>query len=308
MKKKLKYSNIIILFLTLIMAFVTINAVNGFSTDNSEVSSSTPNNTEIIDENEIDESEITPGNTSSIVYTESDCLKAWDYAYSVLQDGMGYKLTTAQSILIHLFGGKEQVFSTTRSKYSDNTIYNYAESHGSKDNYEEYFYNPNTQKIYLRESTVSNKFSSTQVMSESQFTSRKGNTPNKSVLILNSSTLQGSTFSKKYLRTTNTNGTTKLERLYSFRTILNSGAAAEYKVAVKDGAKDYTDGKDPRFTSIWMDFTVNEKGYFTEIKYGGTYVVHGYGVDVNIDFQSTETYDQNFMNIYNMPSAPSWAV
>lgn len=307
MKKKLKYSNLIVLFLTLVMAFVTINAVSGFSTDNSEVSSSTPNNTEVIDENEVDENELDPETTNSIVYTEADCLKAWDYAYNVLQEGMGYKLTTAQSILIHLFGGKEQVFSTSRTRYSDGTIYNYAESHGSKDNYEEYFYNPNTQKIYLRESTVSNKFSSTQTMSESQFISRKGSTPNKSVLILNSSTLQANTFSKKYLRTTNVDGTTKLQRLYSFRTTLNSGAAAEYKIAVKDGAKDYTDGKDPKFTSIWMDFTVNEKGCFTEIKYGGTYVVHGYGVDVNVDFESTETYDQSQMNVYNMASAPSWA-
>lgn len=307
MKKKLKYSNIFILLLTVVMAFVTINAVNGFSTDNEEVSSSTPNNTEVIDENEIDENEIDPVTSETIVYTEADCLKAWDYAYNVLLNGLGYKITTAQSVYIHLFGGKEQIFSTSRIKYSDNTLYNYAESHGSKDNYEEYFYNPNTQKIYLRESTVSNKFTTTQIMSESQFVARKGSTPDKSVLILNSSTLQGSTFNKKYLRTTNSNGTTKVERLYTFKTILNSNAAADYKVAVKDGAKDYTDGKDPKFTSIWMDFTVNEKGYLTEIKYGGTYVVHGYGVDVNIDFQSTETYDQSFMNVYNMVSSPSWA-
>lgn len=313
MKKKLIWTNILALVLVVVLAFVTVNAID--SGDGTTSASTGNSQTEIIDSDQISEDDIKPDEPNDKVYTADDYYVAWAYAMDILNEGMGYKMSSTQQATIKV-GPISQVqnFGTSRVRYTNGDVYNYAESHGAKDTFEQVYQDSTMKQVYMREGSKANTYGATQKYGYSAFVAKKGSLPGEFPLLVNMDTITSHEFSIKYLKKTDANGGSSFEKVYQYKISLNPDTSCEdYKTTILAGAADYSDGTRPVVTRASVTYTINTSGYFETIKYELNYKMGGQVAGVvkgtaDVDFWSIETYNQDYMNVYIANNRPEWLV
>ncbi len=311
MKNKLILTNIFALLLVVVLAFVTVNAIDS-GTDS--ISASTDSSqTEIVDPDNIDQDDIKPDEPTGKVYTADDYYTAWSFAKDILDNGLGYKMSSTQSANIKVATISQlQSFSTSRVRYTNGDVYNYAESHGAKDTYEQVYQDSTMKQVYMREGSKANAYGATQQYGYNAFVAKKGSLPGEFPLLVNMDTITSHKFSIKYLKRTDANGGSYFEKVYQYEISLDPDTSCEdYKTTILAGAADYSDGTRPVVTWANVTYVINTKGYFETITYALNYKMGGQVAGVvkgtaNVDFKSTEIYNQDYMNAYIANNRPDW--
>lgn len=313
MKKKMIWTNVLAMLLVVVLAFVTINGIDPGSENSSAATDNSQ--TEVVDPDQIDQDDIKPDEPTGKVYTEDDYFTAWSFAMDILNNGLGYKMSSTQSAKIKVATiSQTQSFSTSRVRYTSGDVYNYAESHGAKDTYEQVYQDSTMKQVYMREGSKANTYGATQKYGYDAFVAKKGSLPGEFPLLVNMETITSHEFSIKYLKRTDANGGSSFEKVYQYKISLDPDTSCEdYKTTILAGAADYSDGTRPVVTWANVTYTINTKGYFETITYALNYKMGGQVAGVvkgtaNVDFSSTETYNQDYMNVYIANNRPDWLI